>query len=181
MWATLIPKTDILQFSGKNTTSNTPNGLPKLILEGTAEHSQANHESSLAFYKQGTHSFYKYILDLHIHPSEQALFPDTHGMCTDYIIVNRKKDTYGMDILDFMKPQHEWNGQVVEPALVTTAHQDSLATKDCFFLPPETAPKLAQLSHIPTNKVSKWKRVYLADADDPSVVRVDKWWGVQLS
>ena len=181
MWATLIPKTDILQFSGKNTTSITPTGIPKLILEGTAEHSQANHESSLAFYKQGTHRFYKYILDLHLHPSEQALFPDTHGTCTDYILVNRNKDTYGMDILDFMKPQHEWNGQVVEPALVTTAHQDSIAKKDYFFLPPETAPKLAQLSHIPTNKVSKWKRVYLADADDPSVVRVDKWWGVQLS
>ena len=173
VWATLVPKKQLEKMSG---VSKGGSSLPMLLLEGTAESQQSSHEDPLVFHgvKSGYSRFYKYVLDLHLPPQEAAHFRAVNGTCTDYIVVDKNKKEYGVEVHDF------YNGfgtHSLEAALVTTKKQDKEALKDYFFLPEIEAPTLSSVTPFRGNR-KHWERVYLAGKDAAGVARVDEWWGL---
>jgi hypothetical protein len=174
VWATLVPKKQLEKMSG---ISKTGSALPLLLLEGTAEAQQSSHEDPLVFHgvKSGYSRFYKYVLDLHLPPSESAHFPKINGTATDYIVVDKNKKEYGVEVHAFF---NSFGTHSLEKALVTTAKQDTDALKDYFFLPDIEAPTLDSVTPFRGNK-QHWERMYIAGKDLPGVARVNSWWGIK--
>ena len=174
VWATLVPKKQLEQMSG---VSKEGSSLPLLLLEGTSESQQRSHEDPLVFHgvKSGYSRFYKYVLDLHLPPSEAAHFPVINGTCTDYIVVDKNKKEYGVEVHDFF---NGFGTHSLAAALVTTKKQDKDALKDYSFLPDIEAPTLDSVTNFRGNR-PHWQRVYLAGKDVAGAARVDDWWGLK--
>tara|TARA_B110000908_G_C10250205_1_gene451509 strand:+ start:582 stop:2318 length:1737 start_codon:yes stop_codon:yes gene_type:complete len=191
MWACLIPRTEISTFTGR-AVKRTPNGLLKLIIEGTSANEQSQSEDVLAFYQKTRPCFYKYILDLHIHHSEVDILPicTDRGTCTDFIWVNESTKCYGMKIEQFFElpckhRSHEKTFRLL-PAVYVTTKEEQQAQHDFQFSFLGKLPELLQLKAIRNIEGRcKWIRVYLPGGwKEPTlkkdVIRVSEYWALSI-
>lgn len=168
MWSCLIPRTEVKGMFEEPRTTVTPPGLHKLILEGTSASTYDTSEDVLLFLTTNSKypSFYRYVLDIHIHQSESECLPNSvGGSCTDFILVNKgTSPSYGMRIENFFKHASAvaWKKTTLEPAVYVTDRQAKLATRDNDFMIIGKCPTLPlglTTAGRPMKNRQRWLRV----------------------